>query len=174
MQHLKKKRNEYFTAGDGHRQQRHRGIECAQRRCAAQGSGRQQPLPGAVFCTDQQGCQQPGNQRRYPRDTLRRIAIIKIAKRAGVPLSAIKDALDGLPPGRALTARDWAHLSSQWRDMLTERIDSLTRLRDQIDGCIGCGCLSMDDCPLRNPGDHLREQGEGAVLLEQSSLQALE
>ena len=121
-----------------------------------------------------QGQRNAGNQRRYPRDTLRRIAIIKIAKRAGVPLLAIKDALDGLPPGRALTARDWAHLSSQWRDMLTERIDSLTRLRDQIDGCIGCGCLSMDDCPLRNPGDHLREQGEGAVLLEQSSLQALE
>ncbi|EPL16110.1 redox-sensitive transcriptional activator SoxR [Pseudomonas sp. CF161] len=113
-----------------------------------------------------QGQRSAGNQRRYTRDTLRRLAIIKIAKRAGVPLAAIKDALDGLPCGRPLTAKDWTQLSTIWRDMLTERIRSLTQLRDQLDGCIGCGCLSMDDCPLRNPGDRLSQLGDGAVLLE--------
>lgn len=116
-----------------------------------------------------QGQRTAGNQRRYARDTLRRIAIIKIAKRAGIPLAAIKAALDELPAGRPLTAKDWASLSTNWRDMLTERIHSLTQLRDQLDGCIGCGCLSMEDCPLRNPGDHLRLQGDGAVLLEQDT-----
>jgi len=116
-----------------------------------------------------QGQRSAGNQRRYARDTLRRIAIIKIAKRAGVPLTAIKDALDGLPSGRPLTAKDWMQLSTIWRDMLTERIRSLTQLRDQLDGCIGCGCLSMDDCPLRNPGDHLSQLGDGAVLLEKDT-----
>ncbi|WEK07543.1 MAG: redox-sensitive transcriptional activator SoxR [Candidatus Pseudomonas colombiensis] len=116
------------------------------------------------------GQRSAGNQRRYARDTLRRIAIIKIAKRAGIPLATIKDALDGLPSGRPLTTRDWTHLSTLWRDMLTERIHSLTQLRDQLDGCIGCGCLSMDDCPLRNPGDRLSLLGEGAVLLEKDSV----
>ena len=115
------------------------------------------------------GQRSAGNQRRYGRDTLRRIAIIKIAKRAGIPLAAIKAALDELPTGRPLTSKDWAYLSTGWRDMLTERILSLTRLRDQLDGCIGCGCLSMEDCPLRNPGDHLSLQGQGAVLLEQGN-----
>ena len=113
-----------------------------------------------------QGSRNEGNQRRYARDVLRRVAIIKIALRAGIPLATIKTALDELPSGRVLTATDWKHLSTIWRDMLTDRIRSLTQLRDQLDGCIGCGCLSMDDCPLRNPGDRLRELGDGAVLLE--------
>lgn len=115
-----------------------------------------------------QGQRSAGNQRRYARDTLRRIAIIKIAKRAGIPLAEIKDALDRLPSARPLTAKDWASLSTLWRDMLTERIHSLTQLRDQLDGCIGCGCLSMEDCPLRNPGDRLSLVGDGAVLLEKT------
>jgi MerR family redox-sensitive transcriptional activator SoxR len=116
-----------------------------------------------------QGQRSAGNQRRYSRDTLRRIAIIKIAKRAGIPLASIKVALDELPSGRPLTSKDWANLSTSWRDLLTERILSLTRLRDQLDGCIGCGCLSMTDCPLRNPGDHLSSLGSGAVLLEKDT-----
>ncbi|NIF18219.1 redox-sensitive transcriptional activator SoxR [Pantoea sp. Cy-639] len=113
-----------------------------------------------------QGTRNAGNQRRFNRDVLRKIAIIKIAQRAGIPLAAIKAALDALPADRALTAKDWAQLSTQWRDMLNARIHALSQLRDQLDGCIGCGCLSMTDCPLRNPGDHLGQAGEGAVLLE--------
>lgn len=110
-----------------------------------------------------------GNQRRYAREVLRRVAIIKIAQRAGIPLATIKATLDQLPTGRALTAHDWQHLSTIWRDMLSERIHSLTQLRDQLDGCIGCGCLSIDDCPLRNPGDRLGQLGSGAVLLDQDT-----
>ncbi|MGB8416985.1 redox-sensitive transcriptional activator SoxR [Paraburkholderia sp.] len=112
------------------------------------------------------GWRSEGNQRRYTRDVLRKIAIIRIAQRAGVPLGTIKAALDELPSGRTLTARDWSRLSTNWRDMLNERIRSLTQLRDQLDGCIGCGCLSMTDCPLRNPGDQLSQLGNGAVLLD--------
>lgn len=111
------------------------------------------------------GWRSDGNQRRYSRDVLRKIAIIRIAQRAGVSLGRIKEALDALPSGRKLTAKDWARLSTNWRDMLNERIRSLTQLRDQLDGCIGCGCLSMTDCPLRNPGDQLAQLGDGAVVL---------
>ncbi|WCM25819.1 redox-sensitive transcriptional activator SoxR [Sphingomonas sp. QA11] len=112
------------------------------------------------------GWRSGGNQRRYARDVLRRVAIIRIAQRAGITLQAIKAGLDALPSDRMLTARDWARLSTRWRDMLTERIGSLVQLRDQLDGCIGCGCLSMADCPLRNPDDRLHASGSGAVLLE--------
>ncbi|RQS12081.1 redox-sensitive transcriptional activator SoxR [Burkholderia sp. Bp9002] len=112
------------------------------------------------------GWRSDGNQRRYARDVLRRIAIIKVAQRAGIPLDTIKAALDSLPSGKAPSAADWRRLSTGWRDLLNERIRKLTQLRDQMDGCIGCGCLSMKDCPLRNPGDQLSERGQGAVLLE--------
>ncbi|RTQ89102.1 redox-sensitive transcriptional activator SoxR [Stenotrophomonas maltophilia] len=112
------------------------------------------------------GWRNNGNQRRYRRDVLRRIAVIKVAQRAGVPLATIKVALDDLPAERAPSSKDWARLSSNWRDMLNERIRSLVQLRDQLDGCIGCGCLSLKDCPLRNPGDQLSQRGDGAVLLE--------
>lgn len=111
------------------------------------------------------GWRSEGNQRRYARDVLRRVAIIKIAQRAGVPLAAIKTALDKLPPTGVLSAKDWKQLSTVWRDVLSDRIRHLTQLRDELDGCIGCGCLSMKDCPLRNPGDRLGQSGEGAVLL---------
>lgn len=112
------------------------------------------------------GWRSEGNQRRYARDVLRRVAIIKIAQRAGVPLAAIKAALEELPCDRPLTVDDWERLSTAWRDMLSERIRALTQLRDHLDSCIGCGCLSMDDCPLRNEGDRLAALGKGAVLLE--------
>jgi MerR family redox-sensitive transcriptional activator SoxR len=106
------------------------------------------------------------NQRRYPREVLRRVSIIKIAQRLGLPLTSIKAALDTLPRGRTPTGPDWRKLSARWHAELDGRITKLTRLRDQLTGCIGCGCLSMKDCPLRNPGDELGRQGPGPQLLD--------
>lgn len=106
-----------------------------------------------------------GNHRRYARAVLRRVAVIKVAQRLGVPLAEIGAALATLPDGRAPTARDWARLSRHWRDALDARITQLQRLRNQLDGCIGCGCLSLKACGLRNPGDDLGRQGAGARLL---------
>jgi MerR family redox-sensitive transcriptional activator SoxR len=108
----------------------------------------------------------PGNQRRYPREVLRRVAVIKVAQRTGIPLASIRKALDSLPNGRTPTADDWKRLSARWRAELEERVNRLTRLRDQLDGCIGCGCLSLGICPLRNPWDKLSEQGPGPRLLD--------
>ncbi|AXU96724.1 MAG TPA: redox-sensitive transcriptional activator SoxR [Erwinia persicina] len=108
----------------------------------------------------------PGNQRRYTRDVLRRVAVIKIAQRIGIPLATISNSLMQYSPGKRMTPKEWARLSQQWRDELDRRIETLTRLRDDLDGCIGCGCLSMEDCPLRNPNDRLSEQGTGAILLD--------
>lgn len=108
-----------------------------------------------------------GNQRRYPRDMLRRVALIKTAQRLGIPLASIQSALDTLPAGRPPTPEDWNRLSECWKADLNERIDRLTALRDQLNGCIGCGCLSMEACPLRNWGDSLGESGNGPRLLDQ-------
>ncbi|MBN6775384.1 redox-sensitive transcriptional activator SoxR [Pseudomonas granadensis] len=102
-----------------------------------------------------------GNQRRYGREVLRRVALIKVAQRLGIPLAQIGDALQMLPDDRAPTAADWKVLSERWRKELDERIEQLLLLRDRLDGCIGCGCLSMEACPLRNHGDVLGEQGPG-------------
>lgn len=110
-----------------------------------------------------------GNQRRYSRDTLRRVAVIKVAQRVGIPLGEIADALGSLPTGHNPSAADWARLSARWREDLNERIEKLLLLRDQLDGCIGCGCLSMEACPLRNPGDKLAEEGPGAHWREGGS-----
>ncbi len=107
-----------------------------------------------------------GNQRRYPRSVLRRIAVIKIAQRTGIPLADIQKELSALPNDRQLLASDWEHLSAHWEADLNERIAKLTALRDQLTSCIGCGCLSMRDCPLRNPYDELSEKGTGAYLIE--------
>ena len=109
-----------------------------------------------------------GNQRRYPREALRRVSIIKVAQRLGIPLASIKQALDSLPKGRTPTDQDWKKLSARWHAELDERITKLTELRNHLTGCIGCGCLSMKDCPLRNPWDELSEQGPGPQLLEPS------
>lgn len=106
-----------------------------------------------------------GNQRRYGRDVLRRIAVIRVAQQVGIPLAEIAAALDSLPEGRTPTRDDWAKLSTAWRDDLDRRIEQLTRLRDGLTDCIGCGCMSIDRCPLRNPGDRLARQGPGARRL---------
>lgn len=108
------------------------------------------------------------NQRRYPREVLRRIAIIKVAQRAGIPLAVIQNALESLPDDRVPTIADWRKLSTTWKLELDSRIRSLTQLRDQLSGCIGCGCLSVKVCPLRNPLDELGRQGSGPRLLEKS------
>lgn len=107
-----------------------------------------------------------GNQRRYPREILRRVAVIKVAQRIGMPLAVISEALSTLPDGRTPTAADWRRLSALWKRGLDERIERLTRLRDSLSGCIGCGCLSLRVCPLRNPEDRLSEQGCGPRLLD--------
>ncbi len=99
-----------------------------------------------------------GNQRRYKRDVLRYVAIIKIAQRIGIPLATIGEAFGVLPEGHTLSAKEWKQLSSQWREELDRRIHTLVALRDELDGCIGCGCLSRSDCPLRNPGDRLEKK----------------
>ncbi|EJN33562.1 redox-sensitive transcriptional activator SoxR [Pseudomonas sp. GM84] len=102
-----------------------------------------------------------GNQRRYPRAMLRRVAVIKMAQRLGIPLVDIATALATLPNDHTPTAEDWQRLSARWREDLSRRIDEMTLLRDQLDGCIGCGCLSLKECPLRNRQDHLAQVGPG-------------
>lgn len=106
-----------------------------------------------------------GNQRRYLRSVLRRVAVIKAAQRVGIPLAEIERALAALPDGRVPNAEDWAKLSAEWRSALDRRIEELVALRDHLDGCIGCGCLSISSCPLRNPGDVLAQRGPGPQLL---------
>ncbi|WP_206412785.1 redox-sensitive transcriptional activator SoxR [Nitratireductor soli] len=108
-----------------------------------------------------EGWRTAGNQRRYHRAVLRRIAIIRIAQQAGIPLAVIREALADLPHDHVPNARDWQHFTDAWKDMLQQRIDGLTQLRDQIASCIGCGCLSLEECPLRNPADALGRQGAG-------------
>ena len=105
-----------------------------------------------------------GNQRRYGRDMLRRVSFIKVSQGVGISLAAIRRALSVLPEGRTPTRADWEALSQGWERDLTERITVLTRLRDDLSGCIGCGCLSLDLCPLVNPGDAMAAQGPGARL----------
>ena len=106
-----------------------------------------------------------GNQRRYGRDTIRRVSLIKAAQHLGVSLEEVKEAFASLPTFRAPDQQEWATMAIQWQQQLTQRIASLTRLRDSLDGCIGCGCLSMKRCPIYNPHDQLEEQGPGPVLL---------
>ena len=113
-----------------------------------------------------QSARNVGGHRRYPREVLRRVSVIKVAQRLGMPLADIAEALATLPDERTPTASDWRRLSDAWRDQLNNRIDRLTRLRDQLDDCIGCGCLSLGSCPLRNPDDVAAEAGPGARLFD--------
>jgi len=103
-----------------------------------------------------------GNQRRYPREVLRRVAFIRASQGVGIPLRRIREALDRLPDGRTPSRRDWERLSAAWRDDLDDRITRLQHLRDRLTGCIGCGCLSLGVCKLINRDDRLGAQGPGA------------
>ena len=110
-----------------------------------------------------------GNQRRYDRATLRRIALVQAGRAAGIPLTRIRAALDTLPSNRTPTRRDWERLSRGWRADIDARI---TTLRGRLDTCIGCGCLSIDRCDLLNPDDEAAALGPGAHYLRQDSARA--
>ncbi|MET0143188.1 MAG: redox-sensitive transcriptional activator SoxR [Ilumatobacteraceae bacterium] len=112
-----------------------------------------------------QAARTSGGQRRYTRDTIRRISFMRIAQQVGLSLDEIRGALSGLPEGRTPNRHDWEHLSSSWQPLLDARITMLERLRDHLSGCIGCGCLSLDVCPLYNPGDALAAEGPGPRIL---------
>jgi MerR family redox-sensitive transcriptional activator SoxR len=107
-----------------------------------------------------------GNQRRFARSELRRVAVVRVAQLAGISLAEIHDAFSTLPTNRTVSAKDWARLSKRWKNDLEKRIWRLTALRDQLGSCIGCGCLSLDSCPLRNPMDVLGDDGPGPRLIE--------
>ncbi|MCX4026838.1 redox-sensitive transcriptional activator SoxR [Endozoicomonas sp. SM1973] len=107
-----------------------------------------------------------GNQRRYKPDVLRRISVIKAAQKMGISLASIKKAFASLPDSRTPTIEDWQLLSTSWRDDINARITYLERLRDSLTGCIGCGCLSMKNCPIYNEDDKLAKEGSGPVILD--------
>lgn len=106
-----------------------------------------------------------GGQRRYERGVLRRLAFIAAARHIGLTLEEIRSALDVLPAGRNPTRADWRRLSRSWRRRLDAEIEALETLRDGLDGCIGCGCLSLDRCAMTNPGDVAARRGPGARYL---------
>lgn len=126
------------------------------------------PASALRFYEDQgliRGSRSAGNQRRYPKDVLRRVAFIRIAQSVGLSLEQIRAALATLPEQRTPTAADWARLSRQWQPLIQDRIDALTRLRDQLGACIGCGCLSLKTCRLYNPDDAAARLGTGPRYL---------
>jgi len=102
-----------------------------------------------------------GGQRRYGRDAIRRVSFIRVAQEVGLRLDEIREALSSLPDGRTPTQRDWDRLSRSWRPRLDAQIAMLERLRDRLDACIGCGCLSLRACHILNPGDAAAERGPG-------------
>ncbi|MGV1801856.1 redox-sensitive transcriptional activator SoxR [Agrobacterium vitis] len=106
-----------------------------------------------------------GNQRRYDRDVLRRVAIIRAALALGIPLKEVAAIMADLPQGQTPGREDWRRIATRWADRLDRRIAMLGKLRNDLDGCIGCGCLSMTHCNIFNPQDMAGERGEGAVFL---------
>src|SRR5687767_6535100 len=128
-------------------------------------SARSGVAPSALRFYEQEGLisstRTGGNQRRYERSELRRVSFIRIAQQVGISLERIRAALSELPESRTPTKQDWEKLSRQWRTELDERIGMLERLRDNLTGCIGCGCLSLKSCALYNPGDELARDGTG-------------
>jgi MerR family redox-sensitive transcriptional activator SoxR len=108
---------------------------------------------------------QTGGRRHFPRSTLRRVAFIRAAQAVGLALQDIRAALAALPEERTPNREDWARLSSAWKPLIEARIAALSRLRDALTSCIGCGCLSLDTCALYNPGDGARRRGAGPRYL---------
>lgn len=106
-----------------------------------------------------------GGQRRYQRGVLRRLAFIRAARNIGLGLEEVRSALDSLPASRTPTPKDWAKLSRRWRQRLDDQITALNKLREGLESCIGCGCLSLERCRLSNPDDEVAERGPGAVYL---------
>lgn len=102
-----------------------------------------------------------GGQRRFTRETIRRVSFVRVAQQVGLSLEEIREALSSLPDRRTPNDKDWERLSQSWRPRLDAQIAMLERLRDRLDGCIGCGCLSLSACKLLNPGDHVSERGAG-------------
>jgi MerR family transcriptional regulator, redox-sensitive transcriptional activator SoxR len=111
-----------------------------------------------------------GNQRRYRRETLRRVALIRIAQRVGIPLARVAEALAELPKDRVPNRADWQRLSRRWQDELDARIHYLHQLRNEFADCVGCGCLSIDRCLLANPDDVLGARGAGPHRLAAPSV----
>lgn len=111
------------------------------------------------------GTRSAGGQRRYARATLRRVSFIRVAQQVGLRLDEIRDALASLPDNRTPTQKDWQRLSSSWRPRIDAQIAMLERLRDRLDSCIGCGCLSLGVCKLMNPDDEAAERGPGPRYL---------
>ncbi|MCG7527964.1 redox-sensitive transcriptional activator SoxR [Streptomyces sp. OfavH-34-F] len=111
-----------------------------------------------------------GNQRRYSRDALRRVAFVRAAQRVGIPLATIREALAELPEERTPNREDWARLSRAWRSELDDRITRLARLRDHLTDCIGCGCLSLETCVLSNPDDISGERISGSRLMPERAV----
>lgn len=109
-----------------------------------------------------------GNQRRYKKDVLRRIALIKAGQKMGVSLAELKETLASLPNNRTPNTDDWNDLATKWQLQLEQRISYLETLKDSLTGCIGCGCLSMKNCPIYNEQDHLGEFESGPVLLDRN------
>src|SRR5438105_1652772 len=106
-----------------------------------------------------------GNQRRFARETIRRVSFIRVAQQVGLRLDEIREALESLPENRTPSQRDWGRLSASWRPHLDAQIGVLERLRDRLDGCIGCGCLSLKSCKLLNPADEAARRGPGPRYL---------
>lgn len=109
-----------------------------------------------------------GNQRRYRADVIRRVSVIKAAQAMGITLAFIKQAFTNLPDERTPTKSDWQKLSKAWQQQLNKKIEAMQKLRDTMDSCIGCGCLSLKSCPIYNANDKLAEQGPGPVILNQA------
>lgn len=106
-----------------------------------------------------------GNQRRFHREVLRRLAFIRAARHVGLTLEEVRAALESLPHSRTPTKADWSRISGAWRQRLNAQIESLEALRDGLDGCIGCGCLSLKRCAIQNPNDFAANYGPGANFL---------
>jgi MerR family redox-sensitive transcriptional activator SoxR len=110
-----------------------------------------------------------GGRRQFARHTLRRIAVVAAGQRVGLTLEEIRETLAPLPPDRAPTQREWHEIGTRWNDVVARRIRELERLRTSLDGCIGCGCLSLGNCTLFNPGDEAAAEGPGSRWLRDSA-----